>query len=399
MGRPVDERADLMQALPPALLRALTGAVRRRPVGEWSNDGGQSWSPLAVGAADVKPDRTAECRWSATVELLDPPVGAAGINTVATQVRLFEELTTSRADPYRVPAGRYVVDSTKRTLRGRGLSAELLGVEDIVRGAALPVARTVETDTAEAIAQTLIAEAAPWAAVAWREGVKADTKIPSFVIDEDRWQGLSGGADQSGVSTGIAPALGAEVFADARGVFTFAPVPTLADPAVWTLPYGQGLIEPEAAQSSEGLVNVWVISGEEAAGASGSAAAPVGPVYVWDDDPMSLTYAGPDPVRDPLAPQREGLAWVRPRVERYTSPLITSEEQAYTAGRAKLADSLRVQSTLTFTAYAHPGIEPGDVVCVEVEPNVWETHLIDACPRTLGAASMSCQTRTSARRI
>ncbi|MFF9894980.1 phage tail protein [Streptomyces longispororuber] len=388
-----------MQALPPAILRALTGAVRRRPVAEWSNDGGQTWQAVRVGAADVTPDRTAECRWSATAEFLDPPVGRAGINTISTQVRLFEELTVPRVDPYRVPAGRYTVDSTKATLRGRGLSCALLGVEDIVRGAALPVARTVQADTAQAIAQTLIAEALPWAAVAWRTGVKADTKIPSFLIEEDRWQALAGGTDQAGVSTGIAPVLGAEVYADPRGVITFAPVPTLDDPAVWELPYGQGLVEPEAGQSSEGLANVWVITGEEAAEESGGAAAPVGPVYVWDDDPGSLTYAGPDPIKDPLAPQRQGLHWVRPRVARYSSPLITTTDQAYTVGRAKLADSLRVQASLTFTAYAHPGIEPGDLVRVETAPGVWERHIIDACPRSLGAASMSCQTRTSTRRL
>ncbi|MEL3944882.1 phage tail protein [Streptomyces sp. LNU-CPARS28] len=388
-----------MQRIPTAILRALTGAVRRRPVAEYSNDG-TTWLPLTVGAADVRPDRTAECRWSAGLELLDPPVGRSGINTVSTQVRLFEELTVSRADPYRVPAGRYVVDTTKRTLRGRGLSVELLGVEDIVRGAALPVARTVASDSARTIAQTLIAEAVPWAVVAWRDGVAADTKIPSFVIDDDRWQALSGGTDSAGTSTGIAPALGAEVFADPRGIMTVAPVPTLEDPVVWELPFGEGLVEPEAGQSSENLVNVWVIEGEEdAAAESSTAAAPVGPVYVWDDDPASLTYAGPDPVTDPLAPQREGLAWVRPRVARYSSPLITTTAQAYTAGRAKLADSLRVQATLTFTAYAHPGLEPGDVVRVETEPGVWERHIIDACPRTLGAATMSCQTRTSTRRL
>lgn len=388
-----------MQRIPPAIVRALTGAVRRRPVAEWSNDGGLTWNPVTVGAADVVADRTAECRWSATAEFLDPTVGRAGLNTVSTQVRLFEELTVPRADPYRVPAGRYAIDTTKVTVRGRGLSCQLLGVEDIVRGAALPVARTVDADTAQAIAQTLIAEALPWAAVAWRAGVKADTRLPGFLIDEDRWQALSGGADQAGVSTGLAPALGAEVFADPRGVITFAPVPTLDDPVVWELPYGQGLVEPEAGQSSEGLVNVWVITGEEGTSESGSSAAPVGPVYVWDDDPASLTYAGPDPITDPLAPQREGLVWVRPRVARYSSPLITTVDQAYTAGRAKLADSLRVQASLSFTAYAHPGIEPGDVVRVEVEPGVWERHIIDACPRTLGQASMSCQTRTSTRRL
>ncbi|WP_240649330.1 phage tail protein [Streptomyces sp. Z26] len=365
---------------------------------EWSNDGGQSWLPVRVGDAEVRPDRTAECRWAANVDLLEVPPGRIGVNSVSTQVRLFEEITVTRGSPYRVPAGRYVVDGTKAILRGGGLACDLLGMEDILREAALPVARSVPRDTARSTAQTLVAEAMPWASVSWRAGVRADTRLPAFVIDEDRWGALSGGTDQGGASTGIAPSLGAEVYADARGVIVFAPVPTLTDPVAWVLPYGEGIVEPEAAQSSEGLANVWVISGEEDTEGT-AASAPVGPVYVWDDDPSSLTYAGPDPVGDPLAPQRDGLFHVRPRVARYSSPLIASEEQAYTVGRAKLADSLRVQSTLSFTAFAHPGVEPGDVVRVEVTPDAWETHIVDACPRRLGGATLTCQTRTSTRRL
>lgn len=384
-----------MQPLPDEVLAALPSATRRRPRAEWSNDGGQTWEPVALAEAEVKPDRTAECRWSATVTLLDAPTGAAGINTVATRVRLWEDIAPPRGDWVPVPAGHYVVDDTKATLRGRGLEVQLLGLEDVIREAGLPVARTVERDTARHITATLVAEALPSAVVSWRAGVKADTRIPGFVIDEDRWAALSGGQDQAGADTGIAPALGAEIWADARGTITIGPVPTLDDEPVWRLPHGTGMVTPEAGQSSEGLANIWVVSGDAGDGDTTG----IGPVYVWDDDPGSLTYAGPDPVGDPLAPQRLGLPWVRPRVQRYTSPLITSDDQAYTVGRAKLAESLRVQSSLSFTAYSHPGLEPGDVVEVEVEPGKWERHIIDACPRTLGAASMQCQTRTTTRRL
>lgn len=387
-----------MQRLPPAVLAALPQATRRTVRAEWSNDGGQTWTLASVGTAEVKPDRTAECRWSGTAELLDVPTGRDGINSVATQVRLWEDVTAPRSDPHPIPAGRYVVDKTKSTLRGRGLTVELLGREDVIRGASLPKARTVPADTARNTLTTLVAEALPGVPISWRRGVDPEAHVPSFVIDEDRWAALAGGADSSGTDTGIAPAIGAEVWSDARGVIVVAPVPTLSDPVVWRLPYGAGIVgPPEGEQSAEGLVNLWVISGDAGTGEEETAA--IGPVFVWDDDPRSLTYAGPDPVNDPLAPQREGLPWVRPRVARYSSPLIATEQQAYTAGRAKLADSLGVQSTLSFTAYSHPGLDPGDVVEVEIEPGIWQRHIIDACPRTLGAASMTCQTRTTARRL
>lgn len=381
-----------MIELPPQIAAALPTAVRRTKRADWSNDGGRTWMPCGVGAADVRPDRTAECRWSGSAELLDVPTGRGGVNTIATRVRLWEGITAPRTDTVWVPAGQYVVDRLREARAYTGV--ELLGLEDVLRDASLPVPRSIESDTARNIAGLLVAEALPGAVVAWRPGVNADTRIPRMVVDADRWQALSGGTDSSGTSTGIATALGGEVWADARGTVTVGPVPTLNDPAVWRLPYGQGRAEPAREQSAEGLANLWMISGD-----SGDGAPSVGPVAVWDDDPGSLSYAGPDPVEEPLAPQRLGIPGVRLRSQRYSSALITSMAQAYTVGQAKLADSLGVQSTLTFPVYSHPGIEPGDVVEVELRPGVWERHIIDACPRSLGAASMTCQTRTSARRL
>ncbi|MGC4946167.1 phage tail protein [Streptomyces sp. DT224] len=381
-----------MIELPPQTAAALPRAVRRTKRAEWSNDGGRTWVPCRVGAAQVRPDRTAECRWSATADLIGVPTGRAGVNAVATWVRLWEGIAAPRTDTEWVPAGVYAVERLKE---GRtATTVELLGLESVLTDASLPVPRSIERDTARVIAAGLVGEALPGAVVSWRPGVNADRKVPRMVVDEDRWQALSGGTDTSGTSTGIAAALGAEMWCDARGIPTVGPVPTLTDPVVWRLPYGQGRAWPAREQSAEGLVNCWMISGD-----SGDGSPAIGPVAVWDDDPGSLTYAGPDPVGDPLAPQRLGLAGVRLRTARYSSPLITTTEQAYTVGRARLADSLGVQASLSFDAYSHPGIEPGDVVEVEVEPGVWELHIIDSCPRTLGAASMQCQTRTSTRRL
>ncbi|MFF7365612.1 phage tail protein [Streptomyces sp. NPDC008125] len=380
-----------MQRLTAAALAAVTGPARRPVRAEWTNDGA-TWRPARVASASVRPDRTAECRYSGTCELVDVPLGGSGINTVITEVRLYQGLQGPRMDePEWIAAGRYVVDRVTRTRQGARL--ELLGVEDAIRAAGFPTTRTVGPDTARSIAAALVGEALPSATVSWRPGVDPETPIPATVAD-DRWATLSGGTDSSGVSTGIGPALGGEVWADARGVPTIGPVPTLADPVVWRVPYGVALVEPAEEQTAEGLVNVWVISGD---GGDGSPA--VGPVFVWDDDPNSITYAGPDPVEDPLAPQRLGLTGVRVRVARYSSPLITSAQQAYEVGQAKLADSLGVQSSLSFTAACHPGLEPGDVVEVEVRPGEWQRHLIDSCPYTLGAAVMSCTTRTSGRRL
>lgn len=382
-----------MMRISAAALAAVTEATRRPVRAEWSQDGGRTWLPVpGVGDSDVRPDRNAECRYSAGAELLGLPTGRTGINSVASQVRLFQGIQPPRMDVEWFHAGTYVVDRVTRTRLGA--EVELLGREDAIRSATFPTPRTVGPDSARELAATLIGEALPGVPVAWRAGIDPSTPVPAFVVDEARWEALSSGTDTTGVGTGIAAALGGELWCDARGIPTFGPVPTLADPVVWRIPYGVALVEPAEEQSTDGLINVWAISGD-----GGDGAPAVGPVFVWDDDPNSLTYAGPDPVEDPLAPQRLGLSGVRVRVARYASPLITSVGQAYEVGRAKLADSLGIQSSLSFTAACNPAIEPGDVVEVEVRPGEWERHIIDSCPYNLGAASMSCTTRTTARRL
>ncbi|MDX3044063.1 phage tail protein [Streptomyces caniscabiei] len=375
-----------------AALAALGQGTRRPVRAEWSNDGGVTWNQARFGSGSVTPDRTSECRYSASVELLDPPRGRSGVNSITTEVRLFQGIGVPRRDIEWIPAGWYVIDRLKQTRLG--VSLDLLGREDAIRTASLPTARTVGPDTAQECAHTLVGEALPGAPIAWRSGVKESTALPAFVVDEDRWAALSGGTDTAGVSTGVAASLGAEVYANATGIITFAPVPTLADPVVWRIPRHLATAEPSEEETNEGLANLWVVTGD-----SGSGSAIVGPAYAWDDDPASLTYAGPDPVGDPLAPQRLGLYGVRVRTSRYTSPLVTSQAQADDVARAKLADSLGVQASLSFTSVCNPALEPGDVVEVEVSAGRWERHLIDSNPYTLGGVSMACQTRTSTRRL
>jgi len=377
-------------------LTALAGACRRPYYAEWSNDGGATWTRCGVqaGSASVTADRTAEVRYSGSATLTGVGPGTDGINPISTNVRLWQGVQPARSDVAWVPAGRYTVNNPKQTKTG--LQVELDGLEDEIKAAAFPAARVIGPDTAQAIAEQLVAEALPGIGVAWRPGVKPNRRVPQIAATTDRWAVLAAGRDETGAGTGIAAALGAECFCDARGVPTYAPVPTTAGTPVWDLARGVGgaVIEPQPQQSADGLYNLWVISSD-----TGDGSSIVGPVYVWDEDPESLTYAGPDPVADPLAPQRLGLSWVRVRTQSYLSPLITSPAQAQEVGEAKLADSLGIRYSLTLSAACNPALEPGDVVRVEVQPGVWEHHLIDSLSYTLGAASMSLTTRTTPRRL
>jgi hypothetical protein len=384
--------------IPAAALTALTGACLRPYFAEWTNDGGLTWTRcgLAAGSAQVTADRTAEVRYTASAELAGVPFGPDGINPISTNVRLWQGIQPVRSQPVWIPAGRYTITGKPKKTRMGTLQVELDGLEDEIRAASFPAARAVGPDTAQALVAQLVGEALPGIPVAWRPGVDPTTVVPQIVSTQDRWAVLSSSTDESGTGTGIAAALAGEIWVDATGTVVIGPVPTLADPVVWRIGRGEGgaLVEPQATQSAEGLANLWAVSSD-----AGDGAAVIGPVYSWDSDPDSLTYAGPDPVNDPLAPQRLGLFWVRLRTQTYTSGLITSVGQADQIARAKLADSLGVQNSLQLTAACNPALEPGDVVEVESTPDQWEAHVIDSLQYTLGSASMSCTTRTTARRL
>ncbi|MDX3555179.1 phage tail protein [Streptomyces europaeiscabiei] len=379
------------------VLAALPQAVGRPYRAEWSNDGGQTWTrcAIAAGSASVAADRTADVRYTAGADLVGVTGGRNGVNSIATNVRLWQGITLPRTDPIWFPAGRYTVTRTRANRAGT-MTVELDGLEDELRAASFPTARTVGPGFARGLVEGLVGEALPGIPVAWRSGVSPDTQVPQIAATEDRWAVLSGGSDSTGTDTGIVSALAGEIWVDARGIVTIGPVPTLDDPVVWTIRRGQGgaLVEPQAEQTAEGLANVWTITGD-----GGDGAPAVGPMFAWDDDPNSITYAGPDPVNDPLAPQRLGLNGVRLRVQRYASAVITTPTQASDVAAAKLADSLGVRASLTLTAVCNPALEPGDLVAVETDPEVFEPHLIDSFSYTLGSASMSCSTRTTTRRL
>ena len=385
-----------MLPIPTAVLDALPTALARPVRAEWTNDGGRTWTacPVQAGSADINGDRTAETRYTGSAVLTGVTDGPAGINCISTNVRLWQGVQLPRSQPVWFAAGRYTVERPQRTRTG--LAVELSGIEDEIRDAGLPTARTLGPATARPLVELLVGEALPGVPVSWREGVNGSQLIPQLLAEEDRWSVLSSGTDSTGTGTGIVEALAAEIWADPRGIITVGPVPTLADPVRWRIGRGDGgvLIEPQPEQSSEDLANVWAVTGDSADGTT-----PIGPVYAWDDDPGSLTYAGPDPIGDPLAPQRLGLWHVRLRVSRYSSAVITTAAQAGSVARAKLANSLGVQASLSLTTVCNPALEPGDVIEVETAPGVWERHLVDSLSYTLGSASMQLQTRTTARRL
>lgn len=124
----------------------------------------------------------------------------------------------------------------------------------------------------------------------------------------------------------LAKSIGAYVSFDRTGVAEIRDMPTIGPTAVWTVDAGTSgvLLSAQRDRDRKRTYNVVIASSDKADGG-----APFDPVIVWDSDPGSATYAGPDPLN---SPELAGPFGVVPYF--YTSPLLTTavqaEEAAYT---------------------------------------------------------------------
>ena len=171
-------------------------------------------------------------------------------------------------------------------------------------------------------------------------------------------------------------AIGAELLFDGDGTAVIRAVPTVAAQAVWTVDAGEAGVMLSADR--QGLFkdtrNLVIVSSTAVDGEPSFA-----PVYVWDNNPASPTYAGPDPVNNPGA---AGPFGVRPA--RLASSAITDAQQALQAGNARLAQITGRASQLTLGSAVHPGLEAGDTIAVRLPPDpvsgarLVEAHIVES---------------------
>jgi hypothetical protein len=214
----------------------------------------------------------------------------------------------------------------------------------------------------------LIGEACPGAGIDITPGVDRTSQIPSGLMwDTDRGKAIDD----------LAQSIGAEVFAKPDGRFQIRNVPTLNDPASWTVNEGAHgtLVTAGRTVSREGVYNVVVTIVERANGDP--------PIrYVAEDlNPASPTYVG-------------GVFGRVPRFLR--NPLVTTPEQAQIAGTALLARSIGATRTRNITCIPNPAAEAGDVITAVVA-GVGETHIADefALPIHGDGGAMTVGTRST----
>ncbi|MEU3603058.1 DUF5047 domain-containing protein [Streptomyces sp. NPDC006798] len=318
----------------------------------------------------VTSDRSSQTRRTVQAVLAPETVrGLSGITVQGAYVQLDVGLDYLDGSAELIPQGRFRIDAEDTQRPDGGIAIQGYGREKAVADDRFTRPRTEAAGNGALDTITkLLQESVPGVAVVRR--TTRDARIPRTTWDRERWEAIDG-TDGS-----LARAIGVEVWADGRGAFVISPVPTLADPPVWTVDAGPGgvLVTAAASTSAAGVYNVVVVTGDPGTGST-----PVGPVIVED-----RATASPTRVSGPFGR----------RVRHYSSPLIRTVGQADTAGRSLLANSLGLAEGLSFTSVPNAALEPGDVVRVIPEGEEPQLHIIDRIQLSSSGA-MSCDTRST----
>ncbi|MBR8638581.1 DUF5047 domain-containing protein [Streptomyces tuirus] len=169
----------------------------------------------------------------------------------------------------------------------------------------------------------------------------------TFDIEGDPWAGCQE----------IAAAAGAEVYANADGVFIIRVLPdlTTADP-VWAVEATEGgvYISGSRAMTSDGVHNGVLARGES----TSDTVAPVS-YLATDSDPNSPTYWNGPYGRRPLF---------------YSSSTLTTLAACQNAARLKLAEAKAPNASGDISSLPNPALEPGDVIRVLHEDDSRELH-------------------------
>jgi hypothetical protein len=371
-----------MQDLPTWLVASLNDPFRLIPKIEWSPDW-KTWLPLRPLSGSHSQSRTRQARWEFSGTFAkDYPTGERGIHPYGPRLRIRLGIKTIRNPVFWIPQGVYTLLTVEEAEDSIGLGGSSLEIDvmqsEFVRTRRVPDRRYM---TYREQAEVLIKEAVPDARFYWDPRLNYRERMPVGFFDSDRWGIIDGNDDDPS----IMGALGGEAYCDAFGGFRFRAVPTLVDPPVWRVAKGGALVTQTRALDRDEVYNVVAAMGDSADGSES-----FGPVYAWDSDPTSLTYAGPNPVLRPG--QGASRFGVRPFV--YTNSLINSDAQAGVAARAQLANRLGLHLGLALTTRFNPAVEAGDVIEAEDFEGRVDRYLLDGLTYTWGAASMTAEVRS-----
>ncbi len=308
---------------------------------------------LAHTGGSVTVDRSQAIRRTCTVTIDDPTLiprtPSDQLATYGARLRISRGVAYGDGTQELVPLGVFRLDEVGGdvtlgpvTLQGKGLEA---CVQDDRFTAPYRVTGTVVSGITELIHRSL-----PTAdVVSTIDDTTIGTRI--FDMEADPWAGCQE----------IAAAAGAEVYANADGVFTISTLPDLltTDP-VWAVEANEGgvYISGTRAMTSAGVYNGVLARGENTT----DNVAPVSSLVV-DNDPNSPTY------------------WSGPYGHRplfYSSATLITTAACLQAATLKLAQAKAPNASGDISSLPNPALEPGDVLRVMHPDGSRELHQVAA---------------------
>lgn len=159
----------------------------------------------------------------------------------------------------------------------------------------------------------------------------------------------------------LAESIGVDVSIDVTGAIAIRDLPTAATAPTLTIATGPGglILTGRRLRSRRKTYNVVVAAGKSL----DAGAVPFDPVMVWDNDPLSPTYAGADPLN---APDTAGPMGVVPYF--LTSDLLRTVDQAQRAATAALSRVVGLEQQTSLTTSPNLALDTFDVANVVVGP-------------------------------
>lgn len=314
-------------------------------------DGKVETLPHTGGSVSV--DRGQAVRRTCSVTLDDvtliPRTAADKLSVYGAQLRISRGIHWPDGSRELVPLGVFRVDEVAGDPDAGPVTISGNSLEVAVADDKFTTVTKV-TGTAVGAVTTLIQGTLPSATIINR-ATDAAIGPRTFDVEGDRWAAVAE----------CAAAIGAEVYADADGVFIIAELPDLlaVDP-VWTVAAGEGgaYISANRGLSSDGVYNAVLARGENT-----EADAPAVSALVTDSDPASPTYYG-------------GPFGKRPMF--YSSATLITVNACTQAANLKLRANVSPNASADISSLPNPALEPGDVLRVAYPDGSKELHQVQS---------------------
>ena len=297
----------------------------------------------------VTVDRSQAIRRTCTVTVADPSLIPRSptdqLASYGARLRITRGIDYGDGTQELVPLGVFRLDSVDGDVSEGPVTLQGKGLEAVVADDKF-TAPYRATGTVVGAVTALIQRSIPAADVI---SLVVDQPIGSrvFDVEADPWAGAQE----------IAAAAGAEVYANADGVFVIAALPNLlTTPPVWAIEAVEGgvYISGNRAMTSDNVFNGVLARGEN----TSENVPPVSYLAV-DDDPGSPTYWG-------------GPFGRRPKF--VSSSAYTTLSACAQAANAELAKAKAPNASGDISSLPNPALEPGDVLRVTHEDGTRELH-------------------------